>query len=114
MPTCYSVVATGLLIAPPPLAILISPHLSLSSSNNSFSWCLSHSWITGLPPADAVHAAVQPAGKAAAAEVVCSSVRQGEKEDLQGSGPDYTGQEAQNVQLLGVARPEDCVQKVGV
>lgn len=113
MPTCYSVVATRLLIAPPPLAILIS-HLSLSSSNDSFSLALSHSWITGLPPADAVHAAVQPAGKAAAAEVVCSSVRQGEKEDLQGSGPDHTGQEAQNVQLLGVARPEDCVQKVGV
>lgn len=66
-----------------------------------------------FPPSDAVHAVVQPAGQAAVTEVVCASIRQGEEEDLQRSGPDHTGQEAQDVQLLGVEGPEDCVQEVG-
>lgn len=44
--------------------------------------------------------------------MVRASVRQGEEEDLQRSGPDNTGQEAQDVQLLGVEGPEDCVQEV--
>uniref|UniRef100_A0A8C5B498 AP complex mu/sigma subunit domain-containing protein n=1 Tax=Gadus morhua TaxID=8049 RepID=A0A8C5B498_GADMO len=61
---------------------------------------------------DAVHAPVQPAGEAAAAEVVRSSLRQGEEEDLQGPGPDHPGQEAQDVQLPGVAGPQDCLQEV--
>lgn len=65
-----------------------------------------------FPPSDAVHAVVQPAGKAAVTEMVCASVWQGEEEDLQRSGPDNTGQEAQDVQLLGVEGPEDCVQEV--
>ena len=74
------------------------------------------SWISFLPPpllpSDAVHAAVQPAGKAAPTEMVRASVRQGEEEDLQGPGADHTGQETQDVQLLGVEGPQDCVQEV--
>lgn len=65
-----------------------------------------------FPPSDAVHAVVQSAGKAAVTEMVRASVWQGEEEDLQRPGPDHTGQEAQDVQLLGVEGPQDCVQEV--
>ena len=44
--------------------------------------------------------------------MVRSSLRQGEEEDLQGPGPDHPGQEAQDVQLPGVAGPQDCLQEV--
>lgn len=63
--------------------------------------------------ADAVHASVQPAGKAASAEMVCASVRQGEEENLPRPGPDYSGPQAQDVQLSGVERSENCIQEVG-
>lgn len=45
--------------------------------------------------------------------MVCASVWQREEEDLQRPGPDYSGQETQDVQLLGVEGPQDCVQEVG-
>lgn len=70
-----------------------------------------HDWLE-LPPSDAVHAVVQPAGKAAAPEMVRAPARQGEEEDLQGPGPNHTSPEAQDVQLLGVEGPQDCVQEV--
>lgn len=65
-----------------------------------------------FPLADAVHAPVQPAGKAASAEMVCASIGQGEKENLPRPGSDHSRPEAQDVQLLGVERSKNRVQKV--
>lgn len=62
--------------------------------------------------ADAVHASVQPAGKAASAEMVCASVGQREKENLPRPGSDHSCPQAQDVQLLGVERSQNCIQKV--
>lgn len=62
--------------------------------------------------ADAVHASVQPAGKAASSEMVRASVGQGEEENLPRPGSDHSRPEAQDVQLLGVERSQNSVQKV--
>lgn len=61
---------------------------------------------------DAVHAALQQARQAASAEMVRPTVRQREEEDHAGAGTDRLGTETQDVQLSGVARPQDCLQKV--
>lgn len=66
--------------------------------------------INFLP--DAVHAVVQPPGKAAVAEMVCASVGQGKEEDIQRPGPNHTGKKAQDVQLPGMEGPQNCVQEV--
>lgn len=70
-------------------------------------WC----WYE-LSSSDAVHAVVQPAGKTAVTEMVCASVWQGKEEDLQRSGPNHTGKEAQDVQLSGMEGPKNCIQEV--
>lgn len=44
--------------------------------------------------------------------MVCASVRQGKEEDLQRSGPNHTGKEAQDVQLSGMEGPKNCIQEV--
>lgn len=109
---CHMIERERLLCISPLIVCSLS---ALSSQNTRSYWVsrLSRGWLEAeLPPADAVHAAVQPPGKAAVTEMVCASVWQGEEEDLQRSGPDHTGQEAQDVQLPGVERPQDCVQEV--
>lgn len=61
-----------------------------------------------LPPytPDAIHAAVQPAGKAEAAKMVPGHVRQREKEDGSGAYAGGSGPQAQDVQLPGVEGPQ--------
>lgn len=74
-------------------------------------WCGYRRWCE-LCPSDAVHAAVQPAGKTAVTEMVCASVWQRKEEDIQRPRPNHTGKEAQDVQLPGMEGPKNCVQEV--
>ena len=59
--------------------------------------------------ADAFHAAVQPAGEAAAAEVVHSHSWAGQEEDGQGADADSAGPQTKDVQLPRMERPQDCL-----
>lgn len=62
--------------------------------------------------ADAFHAAVQPAGQAAAAEVVHCHRRAGQEEDGARAHADRAGAQTKDVQFPGVEGPQDCLQKV--
>ena len=64
------------------------------------------------PPPDAIHAAVQPAGEAAAAKMVPGHLRQGAEEDGSGAYAGGSGSQAQDVQLPGVEGPQSCLQEV--
>lgn len=72
----------------------------LKEINSEATLCLSPS------TPDAIHAAVQPAGKAEAAKVVPGHVRQREKEDGSGAYAGGSGSQAQDVQLPGVEGPQ--------
>lgn len=61
---------------------------------------------------DAVYAALQQAGKAAAAEMVRASVGHPEEEDLPGGHSDGAGTQTQDVQLPGMEGYENSLQKV--
>lgn len=63
--------------------------------------------------ADAIYAAVQPAGQAPPAEVVRGPPGQGEEEDHARAHHDDPVPEAEDVQLSRVEGLQDCVQKVG-
>ena len=70
--------------------------------------------LTGVLSPDAVHAAVQPAGQAAPAEVVHGHGGAGQEEDGAGADAGGAGPQAQDVQLPRVEGPEDRLQEVGV
>lgn len=61
------------------------------------------------PPPDAIYAAVQPAGEAAATKMVPGHLRQGAKEDGSGAHAGRSGSQAQDVQLPGVEGPQSCL-----
>lgn len=61
---------------------------------------------------DALHAAVQPPGEAAPAEVVHRDGRAGQEEDGAGAHADRSRPQTKDVQLPGVEGPEDRLQKV--
>lgn len=58
---------------------------------------------------DALHAAVQPAGQAATAEVVHSHSWAWQEEDGQGADADSVGSQTKDVQFSRMARPQDCL-----
>lgn len=58
---------------------------------------------------DAFHAAFQPAGEAAPAEVVHSHSRARQEEDGQGADADRARPQTKDVQLLRMEGPEDCL-----
>lgn len=58
---------------------------------------------------DAFHAAVQPAGEAAVAEMVHSHSWAGQKEDGQGTDADSARSKTKDVQLPRMEGPEDCL-----
>lgn len=93
------------------LLFTIFPTLLNSCPPRKIAWCGYRRWCE-LCPSDAVHAAVQPAGKTAVTEMVCASVWQGKEEDIQRPRPNHTGKEAQDVQLPGMEGPKNCVQEV--
>jgi len=63
---------------------------------------------------DAFHAAVQPAGQAASPEVVHGHGGAGQEEDGPRAHAGGAGPQAQDVQLPGVAGPEDRLQTVSL
>lgn len=65
-----------------------------------------------LPSTDALSVAVQPAGEAAAAEMVCTNNRAGEEEGDPGHGDVGVGPSATLLQLPPMEGPQDCLQEV--
>lgn len=72
------------------------------------------SFIITCHVADAVHAAVQPSGQTAPAEVVRGAPRQAKKEDHPRAHHHDPGSETENVQLSGVEGPQNRIQKVPI
>ena len=59
---------------------------------------------------DPVHAAVLAAGQAAAVQVVRGAARAAEEEGISGDNSDGAFEEAEDVLVPRVERPQDCVQ----
>lgn len=70
-------------------------------------------WVIVLPGiSDAVYAAVQPAGQAATAEVVCGASGSYKEENHTGACHTGSGQEAQDVQLFRMEGFKNSLQTV--
>ena len=81
---------------------------SLDSQKSVLPALFSHS----LPSPDALSVAVQPAGEAAAAEMVRTNNRAGEEEGDPGHDDVGVGPSATLLQLPPVEGPQDCLQEV--
>lgn len=76
-------------------------------SNLNLEYCPVFVW--NYVCADAVHAAVQPAGEAAAAEVVHSNSWAWQEEDGQGADADSACPQTKDVQFSRMEGPQDCL-----